>query len=76
MNKNSIPFETESPFVTSGIRVGTAAVTTRGFDEEAMVKVGELIAKVLHHLNEQAILDEIQAEVMSFMQNYPLYEDM
>lgn len=76
VNKNSIPFETESPFVTSGIRVGTAAVTTRGFDEEAMVKVGELIAKVLHHLNEQAILDEIQAEVMSFMQNYPLYEDM
>ncbi|EUJ32715.1 serine hydroxymethyltransferase [Listeria floridensis FSL S10-1187] len=60
VNKNSIPFETESPFVTSGIRVGTAAITTRGFDEKAVAEVGELIAKVLHNLKDEVVLNEVK----------------
>ncbi|MBC1984610.1 serine hydroxymethyltransferase [Listeria booriae] len=76
VNKNTIPFETESPFVTSGIRVGVAAVTTRGFDEVAIEKVGKLIAKVLHNLEDEAILAEVKAEVAKITAEYPLYPSL
>ncbi|MBC1935771.1 serine hydroxymethyltransferase [Listeria grandensis] len=76
VNKNTIPFETESPFVTSGIRVGVAAVTTRGFDEVAIAKVGKLISKVLHHLEDEAVLAEVKAEVAEITAEYPLYPSL
>ncbi|MCD2207369.1 serine hydroxymethyltransferase [Listeria booriae] len=76
VNKNTIPFETESPFVTSGIRVGVAAVTTRGFDEVAIEKVGKLIAKVLHNLEDEAVLAEVKAEVAKITAEYPLYPSL
>ncbi|MBC6315854.1 serine hydroxymethyltransferase [Listeria grandensis] len=76
VNKNTIPFETESPFVTSGIRVGVAAVTTRGFDEVAIAKVGKLISKVLHHLEDEAVLAEVKAEVAKITADYPLYPSL
>ncbi|MBC2190476.1 serine hydroxymethyltransferase [Listeria booriae] len=76
VNKNTIPFETESPFVTSGIRVGVAAVTTRGFDEVAIEKVGKLIAKVLHNLEDKAVLAEVKAEVAKITAEYPLYPSL
>ncbi|EUJ32471.1 serine hydroxymethyltransferase [Listeria cornellensis] len=76
VNKNTIPFETESPFVTSGIRVGVAAVTTRGFDEAAIAKVGHLIAKVLHNLEDEAVLAEVKQEVAKITAEYPLYPSL
>ncbi|MBC1456911.1 serine hydroxymethyltransferase [Listeria newyorkensis] len=76
VNKNTIPFETESPFVTSGIRVGVAAVTTRGFDEEAIARVGKLIAKVLHNLEDEAVLAEVKQEVAEITAEYPLYPSL
>ncbi|EMG28287.1 serine hydroxymethyltransferase [Listeria fleischmannii 1991] len=76
VNKNSIPFETESPFVTSGIRVGTAAITTRGFDEAATQIVGELIAKVLHNLEDEKVLSEVGTAVSELTSKYPLYPEL
>ena len=60
VNKNSIPFETLSPFKTSGIRIGTPAITTRGFKEEDAVKVAELVVKALQAKDDNAQLDEVK----------------
>lgn len=74
INKNMVPFDDQSPFVTSGMRIGTAAVTTRGMKEDDMVKIVELIDKALsHHDNEEA-LNSIKEEVNNWMQNFPLYQ--
>ncbi|EAG9321538.1 serine hydroxymethyltransferase [Listeria monocytogenes] len=76
VNKNTIPFETESPFVTSGIRVGVAAVTTRGFDEVAIEKVGVLISEVLHNLENEEVLADVKARVATLTNEYPLYPNL
>ena len=75
VNKNTIPFETRSPFVTSGIRLGTPALTTRGFEEEEMKKVGQLITKVLLNLADDSIQEEVSNEVNELVEDYPLYQD-
>lgn len=72
-NKNSIPFDQAKPFVTSGLRVGTAAVTQRGFVEADMDIVAELISKAL--FDYEASADEIRAEVALLSEKYPLYPD-
>ena len=71
-NKNAIPFDTKSPFVTSGIRLGTPAVTTRGFNEEDMVEVAKIIAITLKNYENSA--DEARARVKALCDKYPLYE--
>ncbi len=71
VNKNAIPFDTQKPFVTSGIRVGTAAVTTRGFKEEDLVEVGKLIGMTLKDFD--ANKDEVKARVAALCKKYPLY---
>lgn len=71
VNKNTIPFETQSPFVTSGVRIGTAAVTTRGFNEEDMKEVARLINYVIEHREED--LSSIRAEVIELCKKHPLY---
>lgn len=73
VNKNSIPFETLSPFKTSGIRIGTPAITTRGFKEEDAVKVAELIVKALQAKENEAELAEVKAGVRELTEKYPLY---
>ncbi len=73
VNKNSIPFETLSPFKTSGIRIGTPAITTRGFKEEDAVKVAELIVKALQAKEKEAELAEVKAGVRELTEKYPLY---
>ncbi len=74
INKNMVPFDDQSPFVTSGMRVGTAAVTTRGMMEDDMVRVVDLIDRVLmEHDNEEAI-KAVKEEVNSWMANFPLYK--
>lgn len=72
-NKNAIPFDTQKPFVTSGIRLGTPAVTTRGFKEEDMLEVARLISLTLKHYEEKA--QEVRARVKALCDKYPLYEN-
>jgi glycine hydroxymethyltransferase len=69
-NKNSIPFDTNSPFVTSGIRIGTAAVTTRGMKEPEMQKIGTWIADILSDITNTAKQAAIRAEVAAFTANF------
>ncbi|GGI41235.1 serine hydroxymethyltransferase [Mammaliicoccus stepanovicii] len=72
-NKNTIPFDQEKPFVTSGIRLGTPAVTSRGFDEEAMVEVGKIIAFVLKNPEDKETLKEAHERVLNLTSKFPLY---
>ncbi len=73
VNKNTIPGETRSPFVTSGIRVGSAAVTTRGFSERDCERIGELIGEVVNNIGNDSLLDRTHAEVHEMLQAHPLY---
>jgi glycine hydroxymethyltransferase len=73
VNKNTIPFETRSPFVTSGIRVGTPALTTRGMIEEDMIVVAEAITAALENWQSDAALEEIREEVEEFARSFPLF---
>ena len=75
LNKNSIPYETLSPFKTSGIRIGTAAITARGFGEEESRKVAQLIIKTLKNAENEAVLEEVRSEVKALTDAFPLYED-
>ena len=74
INKNMVPFDTRSPFVTSGIRVGTAAITTRGMKETEMEKVVDLIDDVLMNKDKDDKLREIKDGVNSWMKDFPLYK--
>ncbi len=74
INKNMVPFDTESPFVTSGMRVGTAAITTRGMQEDDMIKIVDLIDKVLTHHDNEVIIAEVKAAVNTWMNQFPLYQ--
>lgn len=72
-NKNTIPYDTESPFVTSGIRIGTPAVTSRGFKEEDMKEVGAIIAVVLKNPEDEAVKAEAKERVKALTDKHPLY---
>lgn len=72
VNKNAIPFDTQKPFVTSGIRIGTAATTTRGFVEEDMVEIGKLIGLTLKDFDNSK--DDVMARVKVLCEKHPLYE--
>ena len=72
VNKNGIPFDKESPFVTSGIRIGTPAVTTRGMKEPEMVIIGEIIADLIK--NKEAALERSSEKVLKLTQDFPIYE--
>ncbi|HGR5477452.1 serine hydroxymethyltransferase [Streptococcus oralis] len=75
LNKNSIPYETLSPFKTSGIRIGSAAITARGFGEKESRKVAKLIIKTLKNAENEAVLEEVRSEVKALTDAFPLYED-
>ena len=72
LNKEAIPDEKLSPFKTSGIRIGTPAVTTRGFNEADSRKVAELIIHAIHHVDEPEVLAQIKQEVFDLTDQYPL----
>ena len=74
VNKNMVPFDTESPFVTSGIRVGTAAMTTRGFKENDMIKIVDYIDEVLSNISNETYLASIKIEINKWAENYPLFK--
>jgi glycine hydroxymethyltransferase len=76
VNKNAIPFDPESPFVTSGIRIGTPAVTSRGMQEDAMLVIGEIIAMVLNSPDDTMVKTKAAGLVARLTKKYPLYADL
>ncbi|WP_456437619.1 serine hydroxymethyltransferase [Desulfurobacterium sp.] len=76
VNKNTIPFDTRSPFVTSGIRIGTPAVTTRGIKEQEARRIAQLIATVLKNINDDAVIAKVREEVIEICGKHPLYPEM
>ncbi|MGB0888407.1 MAG: serine hydroxymethyltransferase [Vicingaceae bacterium] len=73
VNKNMVPFDERSPFVTSGIRVGTAAITTRGVKEAEIVKIVEFIDRVITNRDDEAVIDAVRTEINEMMNKYPLF---
>ncbi len=74
-NKNTVPFDPESPFVTSGLRLGSAALTTRGFDEKAFEDVGNIISDRLLNPNDKAIMEKSIKKVSELCNKFPLYSE-
>ena len=76
LNKNAVPFDDKSPFVTSGIRIGVPSITTRGMKEEHMQTVVDLIDKILMNIDDEAIIAGVKEEVKTFMKQFPLYPEL
>jgi glycine hydroxymethyltransferase len=87
VNRNAIPFDKNGPWYTSGIRLGTPALTTRGLKEKDMAKIGDLIAQVLAHSKSHAsskaqvivdekVLDDVKKTLSQILERYPLYPDL
>ncbi|WP_299163059.1 serine hydroxymethyltransferase [uncultured Eudoraea sp.] len=74
-NKNMVPFDDKSPFITSGIRFGTAAITTRGLKEQDMVKIVDLIDEVITHPEEEDVVLKVKEKVNKLMKNLPLFNN-
>ncbi|HZD43796.1 MAG TPA: serine hydroxymethyltransferase, partial [Methanomicrobiales archaeon] len=75
VNKNTIPRETKSPFVTSGLRIGTPAVTSRGMKEEEMRRIGEMISRVIKHIKDERVIQEVHTEVEGLASKYPIFPE-
>ncbi len=74
VNKNAVPDDPQPPFVTSGIRIGTPSITTRGFREQQSVQVAEWICEIIDQLGDAAVEAKVQQEVVALCRNYPMYE--
>ena len=74
VNKNAVPNDPQSPFVTSGIRIGTPSITTRGFKQEEASKVAELICEIINNPGEEQVIDRVRGEVSSLCERFPMYE--
>jgi len=74
VNKNMVPFDTQSPFVTSGIRIGTAAITTRGFKEADCSRTVKLIDNIINNISDEEAIVETKKEINKWMADFPLYE--
>lgn len=73
VNKNMVPFDDKSPFVTSGIRIGTPAVTTRGMKETDMIKIVEWIDRLIMAPEDESVIAAVRAEVTTFAKQFPLF---
>jgi glycine hydroxymethyltransferase len=73
LNKNAVPFDTQPPMITSGVRIGTPAITTRGFEEADCLKVVEWMDTIVTNINDKEMIASIKAEVNDFMNHFPLY---
>jgi len=76
LNKNMIPFDPATPFVTSGIRIGTPAMTTRGMKEPEMVKIADMITVVLRDIKNEKTIDQVRSQARELCQQFPLYPDL
>jgi glycine hydroxymethyltransferase len=72
VNRNTVPFDTRSPFVTSGVRIGTPAVTTRGMKEPEMGAIAALIARALQHVGDEKALSSVRDDVISLCRRFPI----
>ncbi|MEI6817278.1 MAG: serine hydroxymethyltransferase [Bacteroidota bacterium] len=75
LNKNMVPFDDKSPFITSGIRVGTPAITTRGMKEKHIPKIVDFIDEVLMNHDNEKVIEKVRTKVNKFMEQFPLYQD-
>ena len=75
VNKNMVPFDSRSPFQTSGLRVGTPAITTRGVKEDLMPEIVQLIDDVISNVDDASMLDKVKGKVNSIMKDFPLFAD-
>ena len=73
VNRNSVPFDTRSPFVTSGVRIGTPAVTSRGMKEKEMASIGDFIYRAMNHVGDDKILKSIADDVHELCKRFPVY---
>jgi glycine hydroxymethyltransferase len=76
LNKNAVPFDDKSPFVTSGIRIGVPAITTRGMKEKDMQTVVDFIDRILMDIDNEATISAVKEEVGKFMEQFPLYPEL
>jgi glycine hydroxymethyltransferase len=76
VNKNTVPGETRSPFVTSGLRIGTPALTSRGMREAEMARIADWIARVLQAPADEARIKSVRAEILALCQDFPLYREL
>ncbi len=76
LNKNMIPFDPATPFVTSGIRIGTPSVTTRGMKEKEMVQIADLITTVLRDIKNEATVNSVRSKVKELCDQFPVYPDL
>ena len=75
VNKNSVPNDPQSPFVTSGLRLGTPAITTRGFGNEDVAHLTNLVCDVLDDLDDEAVIAKVQAQALELCRKFPVYGD-
>ena len=73
VNKNMVPFDDKSPFITSGMRVGTPAITTRGIKEETIPEIVDLIDEVLMNIDDDKVISSVRKKVNTLMRQYPLF---
>ena len=74
-NKNMVPFDKRSPLITSGIRIGTPALTTRGMGNDEMIFIAKLIDKVISNVDDEFILNNVKEQVVDMCKQYPIYKD-
>ena len=74
VNKNAVPNDPQSPFVTSGIRIGTPAVTTRGFKEKEVQQLAGWVCDILDHMQDPTVRDQVRAEAQKLCARFPVYE--
>ncbi|MCJ7574352.1 serine hydroxymethyltransferase, partial [Candidatus Bathyarchaeota archaeon] len=75
LNKNSVPFQKESPFNPSGLRLGTPAVTTRGMKEDEMRVIAQCIVKVIDNYKDETVLEKVKQEIIELIKDFPIYPD-
>ena len=73
-NKNMVPYDDKSPFITSGIRLGTAAITTRGLGEKDMETIADLINEVVTNIKDEAVIAKVRSQVNELMSDQPLFK--
>jgi glycine hydroxymethyltransferase len=74
VNKNAVPNDPQSPFVTSGLRIGTPAATTRGFKEAEVSEVATWICDIIENMNDDSVIKEVQDKVMNLCSQFPVYD--
>jgi len=75
VNKNTVPFDPQKPFITSGIRIGTPALTTRGMREPEMKKIAFFIDEVISNIGNEEVYQKVKKEVLELCERFPLYQE-